>query len=126
MGRMAIDGLNEVLSEWCSAAGIPEETVSAPDGGWETLADAMRQWVHRLFGLDDIVVIDGDDPVLKSAFSGTMQREIETGFVHHHVTLCDAALAEAGLKPQVHVRECNLFHLTPGGRHRLEQRGGRW
>ena len=126
VGRMAVNGLDEVLSEWCSAAGVSEESVSAPDGGWGSLADAMRHWVHRLFGPDDVVVIDGDDPILKSAFAGTMQREIETGFVHHHVSLCDAALAEVGLKPQVHVRQCNLFHLTPGGRHRLEQHGGSW
>ena len=126
VGRMSVDGLDRVLSEWCSAAGVSEESVSAPDGDWGSLADAMRHWVHRMFGPDDVVVIDGDDAVLKLAFAGTMQREIEAGLVHHHVSLCDAALAEAGLKPQVHVRKCNLFHLTPGGRHRLEQRGGEW
>ena len=32
---------------------------------------------------------------------------------------CNQDLESAGFKPQVHVRPCNLFHLSPGGRHRL-------
>ena len=91
-----------------------------------TLSQAMRHWVHAMFGPHQVVVIDGDEPAFKETFSSVMQREVLEGVTHEEVSICNQALESAGFKPQVHVRPCNLFHLTPGGRDRLMASGEGW
>ena len=120
VGRMSTLGLAEELSSWTSATSLVPEVsgcLEFPQGC--TLSQAMRHWVHAMFGPDQLVVIDGDDPAFKATFVEVMQREVREGLTYHAVSACNQDLESAGFKPQVHVRPCNLFHLSPGGRHRL-------
>lgn len=128
VGRMQTAGLTEVLQGWAETADVAQETVAGlkadADGN---LSQAMRRWVHRMFGPDQLVVLDGDDAAFKSVFSKVMQREVSENLVHTAVSHCNAALADGGFTPQVHVRDCNLFHLDAGQRRRIEADGkGGW
>lgn len=126
VGRMGTAGLDEVLGHWKAELGMASSGIGeAASPGW-TLSERMRRWVHRVFGPDRVVVVDGDHPAFKQAFIPIMAREIEEGMVHREVQRCNAGLESAGHRPQVHVRPCNLFHLGPDGRHRLEQDGKTW
>ena len=120
VGRMSTDGLAQELKSWAESTSLSEK------GGGRlefplrsTLSQAMRHWVHAMFGPDQLIVVDGDDPAFKATFVEVMQREVREALTYHAVSACNQALEAAGLKAQVHVRPCNLFHLSPGGRHRL-------
>jgi len=89
----------------------------------DTLSDAVRYYIHKLFGPDGLVVIDADDRSLKSLFEGVMEDDL-----FHHTTkgLVDtqnSKLEDLGYYPQVHAREINFFYLDAGVRNRLEREG---
>ncbi len=127
VGRMSTHGLAVKLEEWAKEAALSEARaigLKFPPGS--TLSQAMRHWVHAMFGPQQLVVIDADDPALKATFGSVMQREVRESLTHDAVLSCNGDLESAGFKPQVHVRPCNLFHLTSGGRHRLTASDGGW
>lgn len=126
VGRVSSDGLVSAMAEWLEAVSPSAGDRVVLENPGRNLADAMRRWVHGQFGPDAMVVVDGDDPELKASFAEHMGREIKASIVHDAVTRRNAVLAGGGWSPQVHVRPCNLFHLTPGGRHRLERKDQGW
>lgn len=79
-----------------------------------TLACATRKFVHSLFSKYGLVIIDGDDPVLKRSFIPVFQKEIEEGFSFSMVDQTSQRLHELGYKTQVSPREINLFYLGEG------------
>ena len=127
VGRMASDGLKSVLSAWGDRLGFTQEQRWAESAGdAPNLATAMRKWIHAMFGPDRVVVLDGDDGPLKAVFAACMAREVQEGMAFAEVGRCNAVLEQGGFTPQVHVRTCNLFHLTGGGRHRIERGDEGW
>ena len=127
VGRMATTGLPSVLSDWAEHVGVSSAVAQElASVGKANLADAMRHWVHMMFGQDQVIVLDGDDPDLKAAFVPVMEQEVVSAITEEEVTRCDAILHAEGTSPQVHVRSCNLFHLTANGRYRLVQEDGHW
>lgn len=91
------------------------------------LSVATRTLVNRLFGSCGLVVIDGDDPLLKTAFAPIARREINEGIVFRQVTATNRQLTALHYHQQAHVRPCNLFYIHPSGkRSRIERRGQQW
>ncbi|GAB4233420.1 MAG: bacillithiol biosynthesis cysteine-adding enzyme BshC [Ekhidna sp.] len=87
----------------------------------ESLADAARSYVNHLFGKEGIVVVDADDPQLKSLFSTVIEDDL---FAHHTqklVSEISSSLESLGYKTQVHAREINFFYLEKGVRERIER-----
>ena len=127
VGRMDAAGSAETLSRWGSGAGLTgdrmADILAAADG---SLSDAMRRWIHGAIGPDRIVVLDGDDPRLKSSFSARMIREVREGVLFREVSRVNAVLESQGHSPQVHVRGTNLFHLGEGTRNRLVKEDDGW
>ncbi len=78
----------------------------------ENLAGATRRLMNHLFGAYGLVIIDGNDVELKKAFKPVAKQELETRFVHKHVTETNTALEKVGYHQQVHVRNCNLFYIA--------------
>ena len=128
VGRLSTAGLAPLLQDWLKGLGESEawESLLLESGKMNTLAQAMRHWVHVLFPDEGVVVMDGDAPELKALFAPVMRKEVADSLVHQAVSKTDRTLSSAGFSPQVHVRECNLFHLGDQGRHRLVVAEGKW
>jgi len=78
--------------------------------------------VNALFGRFGLVIIDGDDPRLKRAFTPIMQEELLNQVTERTVRYANEKLS-AHYEPQAHARDINLFHLSPGKRSRIELDG---
>ena len=89
----------------------------------ETLAEASRSLIHELFHRYGLVVLDGDDPKLKSLFFPAMEKEMKEGFSYKAVLATNEILKKDGGKIQVNPREVNLFYIKDGFRERIERKG---
>ncbi|MBC3541076.1 bacillithiol biosynthesis cysteine-adding enzyme BshC [Rufibacter sediminis] len=118
VGRFSTDGLNELLDEMPESYPLFEQAYT----GSATLAEAMRHIVNGLFGEYGVVCLDGDSAALKQAFSPIAQRELTQQVAYTAVTKTNAAL-EKHYKPQVMVREINLFYLDQNLRERIVREG---
>lgn len=85
----------------------------------DTLADATRYLANALFQEYGLVIVDGDDPQLKSAFTPYVEREINEKCGHGCITGTTDALTNQGYAQQVFPREINLFYLKDGLRERI-------
>lgn len=84
-----------------------------------TLAAATRKLVHELFKDYNLLVIDGDDALLKSGFTSIMRSELEQGLCSSTIESTTHALVQAGYHKQVHPRDINLFYCEDGLRERI-------
>ncbi len=123
VGRFNLEGWSEVRAE------IEQLFANHPNGeihalldafDGENLAEATRKLVHTLFREYGLVIINGDDPSLKSAFAGVIRRELEEGFSCKEVLKTSEMLKREGGKIQVNPREINLFYIQDGLRSRIE------
>lgn len=80
-----------------------------------SLAAATRSIMNALFKEYGLVIIDGNDAQLKTAFAPIAQKEIEEEFVYNAVSATNKSLENSGFHQQVFVRECNLFHIDTNG-----------
>lgn len=88
-----------------------------------TLADATRYLVNELFGKDNLVIIDGDDPQLKSCFKQIIREDI-TGQHSFQEVSKTADLLAANYNIQVKPREINFFYLDKQLRERIVKENG--
>lgn len=84
-----------------------------------TLAQATRKLVHELFKDYDLLIIDGDDAVLKSEFTSIMRHELTENGCSQAIEKTTQALTLKGYHKQVHPREINLFYCDSGLRERI-------
>ena len=86
----------------------------------QTLSEAVRIYVHALFGAEGLVCLDADDARLKSIFAPIMETDLKQQ-VHEPIVRATTEKLEAlGYKTQVSARPVNLFELTENDRVRLE------
>lgn len=122
-GRLSLEGLESVIELFSQEAGdganadklrnVFREAYLA--GG--NLADATRRLVNSLFGKYGLVIIDGDDPVLKKGFVPVLKKELFARF--SHATVSKTIENMKGYDIQVNPREINLFYLGSGLRERI-------
>jgi bacillithiol biosynthesis cysteine-adding enzyme BshC len=84
-----------------------------------TLAQAYRRMIHLLAGHLGVVVVDGNDPMLKSMFLSTMWKEIESAFCSESMKLRIEEMKSWGHQNVVAPRDCCLFYLQPNYRSRI-------
>ena len=86
----------------------------------KTLSEAVRMYMHALFGAEGLVCLDADDARLKSLFAPIMEADLKQQ-VHEPIVRATTEKLEAlGYKTQVSARPVNLFRLTANDRVRLE------
>jgi len=85
----------------------------------ETLADAVRAFVHELFGAEGLVCLDADDRALKAQLADIMRDDVRQQTAFKLVNATTKQLESLGYKAQIHPREINFFYLTEGLRERL-------
>jgi bacillithiol biosynthesis cysteine-adding enzyme BshC len=88
------------------------------------LADATRHFVNAIFGDQGLLIVDGNDKVLKAAFSKVMEEELLTSPNEALVQRGMEALAKLGFSAQVNPRNINLFYMKDDLRARIEKKAG--
>lgn len=89
----------------------------------QNLADAVRHYVHALFGNEGLVVLDADHRDLKALFTQVMREDIFDNACKDLVEHTNREIEKQGYHPQVFCREINFFYLDQGERTRIEKSG---
>ncbi|RZS94953.1 bacillithiol biosynthesis cysteine-adding enzyme BshC [Cecembia calidifontis] len=84
------------------------------------LSQAVRKYVHHLFGEKGLLIIDGNDADLKSLFSQVIREDLISHLPHELVQKQTEELELLGYKSQIFPREINLFYMEEGLRERIE------
>jgi bacillithiol synthase len=117
VGRFAPQSLEQVLKQ------VPEMdnifTKAYTQAG--TLAKATRQIVNELYAAEGLLVVDGDDKMLKKSFAPVMQAELTKQVSFEAMNKTSEKLAAIDYKIQVNPREINLFYLDDNLRERIVQ-----
>ena len=118
VGRFNTKGFEKLLHELPGDVSVFREAYTKN----KTLADAVRHYVHALFGDKGLVVVDADNHNLKKLFTPVMEDDI---FRHTTLKLVDETnkgLEARGYETQVFCRDVNFFYMDKGLRERLEKR----
>jgi len=122
VGRFNTAGIVELLD---TIKDIPEWLKEAYKSS-ETLAEATRKVIHHLFADYGVVVIDGDDALLKKEFAGVIEKELFEQPAVGVMNQTNAAIANHGYSIQVNPRDINLFYIKGSVRERIEKQGDRF
>jgi bacillithiol synthase len=91
-----------------------------------TLSDAVRHYVHALFGEQGLVILDADHAGLKAILSPVMHEDILGNVSKDLVEHTNREIEKQGYHPQVFCRDINFFYLDNHLRARLERVGDRY
>ena len=89
----------------------------------ETLADAVRCYMHEIFGNKGLVCLDADDADLKRLFLPVIQEELVKGSSAEIVNNTTSQLTQQGYNTPVSAREINFFYLKDQIRERIVKNG---
>lgn len=120
VGEMDPSGLREILDQLREKPAVFEKAYTEN----ATLADAVRQYMHELFGQQGLVSIDGNHPALKQIFAPVVLEELQTQVVKGKLEENASLLEQLGYKTLINPREINLFYKTPGVRERIDYKDG--
>jgi len=115
VGRMNPAELQTIFDELSEKPSIFEEAYLKNT----TLSDAARQYMHDLFGSENLVCIDADDSALKGIFSDVIKDDLLNNSANEIVTKTSIELNEMGYHTQITPREINFFYLQDGLRERI-------
>ena len=119
VGRFDISEMSELWSSLPSNIPIFKESYT----GAKNLSDAVRKYMHALFGSEGLVCIDADDVRLKKCLIPVMETDL---FEHKHLASVKSSnekLSDLGYTPQIYAREINFFYMQDGMRERIEKQG---
>lgn len=126
VGKLSTDGLNEVFNSYLSLFPNGKKKEQLKDLietsylSSSTLTEATRKLVHTLFGEYGLLMIDGDDKVLKETIIPIFEKEIIQNLAYKQVIPQIEKLAELNVHAQVNPREINLFYIAnPLSRERI-------
>jgi bacillithiol biosynthesis cysteine-adding enzyme BshC len=88
-----------------------------------TLADAVRCYMHELFGAEGLICLDADDADLKRHFLPVIREELTKSVSEKIVSETTSRLASLGYNTPLHAREINLFYLEDNLRERIIKDG---
>lgn len=128
VGRMSVDQLEELITQFEEY--LPQYSTHAAtlielfkkSYQKNNLAAATRSLVSALFDNENLLIIDGDDPLLKSAMVDIFQDELLNQTAFQLIQKTSDQLSSK-YKVQVNPREINLFYLQSNSRERIEFKG---
>lgn len=126
VGRMNLFGLSEVVDQMKQFFANHSESeihqlIDKLNGN--TYGEAFFKFVHELFGVFGLVILDGDEEAFKTAFKPVFKQELTEQFSHQEVVKTNKKLSAQNFKIQVHPREINLFLLSENKRERIIANG---
>lgn len=120
-----LDGLYAIMGESDKANEL-RKIIAGAYSGDKTLAEATFIFVNALFGKYGLVILEPDNAELKKLFLPVITDELINQSSFRCVSDTDAKLSKAGVEPQVHAREINLFYINEQGRNRIEKQGDKY
>jgi bacillithiol synthase len=122
VGQMQCTEIEAILNE------LPEKITLFENAyrNANTLTQAVRTYMHELFGDKGLICIDGDDALLKSTFSEFIKSELTHRKTNELVETQSEKLEKLGYKTQVKGREINFFYLDKGLRERIVFENGKF
>ncbi len=125
VGRFKLDEFHPIVEEFKSFfENHPESEVLDLLNSYtgENFGEATFNLINKLFQRFGLVVIDGDEPLLKNEFSSIIEKELTTQFSFNAVNSLSSELIKEGIKLQINPREYNLFYLENNFRARIQER----
>lgn len=89
----------------------------------DTLTDAVRCYMHELFGSEGLICLDADSAELKRHFLPVIKEELTQSISEKLVTQTTSKLTEQGYHTPLSAREINLFYLKDNLRERIIKEG---
>ena len=121
VGKMNLNEFESALNELKSVLGESEnaeQLLHLFENAYlkhQNLAQATRYLVNELFGKYGLVILDGDDKILKKQFIPIIKKDVlQQGFIKT-IKQCSEQL-DKEYKAQAFVRDINFFTLTEGRR----------
>ncbi len=124
VGRLSLEKFDNVLEDFYNQLGKSRnakdliELFKKSYLEHENLTDATRFLANNLFGEYGLVILDGDDRVLKEQFIPYVKEELLDQICFKEVSKTNKELAK-DYKVQVNPREINLFYLDSNLRERI-------
>lgn len=118
--------LDQTFREFLQSVSFAPEVFKTAYSKSKTLKEAVRNYVHELFGKKGLLIIDGHDVSLKAEFREVMLEDMIHHSPHQAATLKTESLKSLGYEGQIFPREINFFYLREGLRERIEQRNGKY
>ncbi len=132
VGELSTKGLEEVLEVYSKQLGESDNAKKLIALFKESylehnnLTDATRYLGNALFSEYGLVIVDGNDTVLKKAFTPYAEKELFGNLSHKKVSETTKKLTALDYSEQVHPREINLFYLKENVRERIIERDGKF
>ena len=132
VGRLSTEGLEAVLELFSMEMGPGNSAVELKELfsraylEHDNLTQATRYLVDQLFGSYGLVIVDGDDRVLKSTLVPYVKDEVfrNTTFAEVSKTVDALRSVSQDYPIQVNPREINYFYIRDGLRERLIEKEG--
>ncbi len=128
VGKMKTNGMEEVwdaLEERIGHAKFGSDALRLLRKAYKngTIAKASRILINELFGDKGLLILDGDDAVLKQYFKPVLQRELFDKCTLNELEKSSVDLRSLKYTPQINAREINMFYLEQNSRKRIIYEG---
>lgn len=115
VGRMSPAELQAIFDELPEKPPLFEEAYLKNT----TLSEAVRQYMHQLFGSEGLVCLDADETALKGIFNEVIKDDLLNNTANKIVHQTSDELNVMGYHTQITPREINFFYLQNGLRERI-------
>ncbi|MBU2996591.1 bacillithiol biosynthesis cysteine-adding enzyme BshC [Cellulophaga baltica] len=132
VGRLSTEGLEVIASTLASELGASKNAVFLTElfkkayVSHDNLTDATRYLANELFKSYGLVIVDGDDKVLKQLLIPYVKSDLlqNTSFKKVSESIDNLNALNGNYPIQVNPREINYFYLTDGVRERIIEKDG--
>lgn len=115
VGRLEPSSITELINEMPEVLPVFRKAY----GNKSTLADAVRCYMHHLFGHEGLICLDADNSELKRVFLPVMKDELLKQVSGALVEKRTQQIKDMGYSLPVNAREINLFYLNEQLRSRI-------
>lgn len=134
VGELDLGGLEHVFNVFSAQLGNSENAKSLKklfEQAYlehDNLTDASRFLVNKLFSIYGLVILDGNDPILKKIYAPYAEEELlqQTSFEKVSKTNEKINALPSNYKIQVNPREINLFYINDNIRERILETNGNY
>lgn len=132
VGELDLEGLDQVYDVFASQLDSSDNSKSLKQLFRQAylehgnLTEATRFLVNKLFSIYGLVILDGNDPILKKLYAPYIEKELlqQTAFEKVTETNKEINALPSNYKIQVNPRDINLFYIKENLRERILETDG--